>query len=338
MHTLLKYLRESKKPVIVAGGGIRLSNAKDDLIDCVHKLKIPVVVPMMGFDLFTWDNPSYLGHGGNKGQRSANMIIEKADLIISIGSRLSICFIGHDFKKWGINAKKVVCDIDENEHKKRTIKIDLFIKSDAKKFIKRLVESKYICSSEWIKEYQDIKKEHFTFKGVGMYKAIEKISRLSKPNDTFIFDAGITIYICAQTIKIKKDQRAIIPGATLSMGYNLPAIIGVWATKPKGDIICITGDGSFQLNIQELQTIVYHKIPAKIFVTNNNGYQAIRTTQRNFFKRFIGESKDSGISFPSLKKIAFAYGIKYTKSIKFAMNYKDTIICEIECPFWQDML
>lgn len=338
MENLIKLIKQSKKPLIIAGGGIRLSRAHKEFTKMVYKLKIPVVVPLMGLDLLEYKNPFYMGHGGTKGQKSANIIIQSCDLMISIGSRLAIPFIGYNFEFFAQDAKKVVIDIDPVEHEKKTIKIDLFIKSDALDFIKELSKVLYTPPPAWSLFCKKIKTNFFTFKGTGLYPAIEKIYKLAHPNDVFIADAGITEYAATQLLKLKKGQRFIIPGGTLTMGYNLPAVIGVWATHPKGDIICIVGDGSLQLNIQELQTIVYHKIPVKIFVMNNQGYLAIRTTQKNFFKRFIGESAESGISFPSLKKVANAYEIKYTQDIRKAMNFKKTVICETICPKWQDHL
>lgn len=251
-------------------------------------------------------------------------------------------------------------DIDKIEHQKNTIKINLFIESDVKDFIVKLWQlaksSSYKSNGEWLKRCQEIKKEYGLFlpkavkKGeINMYQAVNAISKYSLPGDHFTFDAGITAYICTQTLKLKEKQRAIIPGATLTMGYNLPAVIGIWAAlKNKANIICITGDGSLQMNIHELATIAYHKIPAKIFVLNNEGYLAIRTTQRNFFQdRFIGESLESGVFIPDTKKIAEAYGIKFIrindpgdleKRIPEVLSYQGSIICEITCPRWQDIL
>jgi acetolactate synthase-1/2/3 large subunit len=163
----------------------------------------------------------------------------------------------------------------------------------------------------------------------------------------FVTDAGITAYVSTQTLKLKKNQRIIIPGSTLTMGYNLPAVIGIWAAKKDSRIICITGDGSFQLNIHELATIIYHNISAKIFIINNQGYLAIRTTQKHFFQgRLIGEGPKTGVTFPDTEKIAKAYGIKFLRinnvrelfKINQVLNYKGTVICEILCPEWQDIL
>jgi len=338
MHSLLSLLKNSKRPVIVAGGGIRLADAVEDFRDLIAEKEIPVVSTLMGIDLLEAKDFSYMGHAGTKGQRSANMVVQEADLIISIGSRLCISFVGHDPRQFAPQAKKIVVDVDRNEHSKKTIKIDLFLKTDAKEFINKLRKLKYPqVDYNWQRRCIILKSKYFNFNETPMYRAVTKITELSKPGDVYTTGSGVTAFAVAQTIRIKKNQRSIIPG-TLTMGYGLCAAIGVWAANPKAQTIAIIGDGSLQLNIQELQTIVHHKIPAKIFVINNEGYLAIRTTQKNNFGNFIGESKDSGISFPNTKKIAKAYNIHYTNSIKVAMKYDDTVICEIFTPKWQPHL
>ena len=182
---------------------------------------------------------------------------------------------------------------------------------------------------------------------INMYHAVNEISRYSHPGDFFITDAGVTAYIVVQTLQFKKNQRMILPGATLTMGYNLPAIIGIWAARKHASIVCITGDGSLQMNIHELAIIGFHKIPAKIFVINNHGYLAIRTTQKNFFQgRLIGEGVKSGVALPETHEIAKAYKIKYVgiknyhelTKVKQVLDSKEVVMCEIFCPEWQDIL
>jgi acetolactate synthase-1/2/3 large subunit len=355
INELISELNQSKKPVIIAGGGIRLSKSTEIFNKIVNRLNIPVVAPCMGIDILEFNHPSYIGHGGTKGDRAANIIIQNSDLIISIGSRLAVAFTGHEYAKWAPNAKKVVIDIDREEHSKNTIKIDDLIISDANYFLQSLYKKTSLIKNhkQWLEKCQIIKSKYSLFlpnikdKLVNMYHAVNAISNFSKPGDHIITDAGITAYVTIQTFKLKKNQRLIIPGATLTMGYNLPAILGIWAANSKTNIICITGDGSFQMNIHELATICYHKIPAKIFVINNQGYLAIRTTQKNFFnQRLIGEGADSGVSIPKTEKIAQALNIKYfaikntskLDDIKKVLDYKGTAICEIFCPYWQDIL
>ena len=359
IRQVINLIENAKKPLIIAGGGIKLAHARDEFLQLINKFKVPVVVPDMGIDLLEYSHPCYIGHGGTRGDRAGNIVIQQADLIIILGSRLAVPFTGHEYDKWAPNAKKIVVDIDPGEHQKKTIKIDLFIKSDVKEFINKLslnIKDRLQLVS-WLKKCQNIKKNYALklvtvstdkTNHINMYEAVGEITNQSKPGDIFTTDAGITAYVTTQSLKIKKNQRLILPGATLTMGYNLPAVIGIWAANKKRRIICITGDGSFQLNIHELQTIAHHKILAKIFITNNQGYLAIRTTQKNFFQgRLIGEGKKSGVSFPDNKKIAYAYGLKYFKAetkkelkkvIHDALNFNGAVLCDLSLPYWQDTL
>jgi acetolactate synthase-1/2/3 large subunit len=358
IQLIARRIRLSKKPLIIAGGGIKLAHARKIFRQFIRTTHIPVVTTDMGIDILEYDHPLYVGHGGTKGDRAANIIIQNCDFIVTLGSRLAVPFIGHEYDKWAPNAYKVVVDIDPQEHKKKTIHIDSFVQCDVKQAIEKLSHQlkRLPIKKKWMKDCQYMKR-HYALKlatpptatkKTNMYDAIGEISGQSAPGDIFITDTGITAYVCTQSIKIKKNQRLIIPGATLTMGYNLPAIIGVWSANPKARILCITGDGSFQMNIHELATIAHHKIPAKIFITNNKGYLAIRTTQKNFFNsRFIGEGKESGVSFPNNKLIAKAYGIKYVtihnkkdlrRKIKSALRFRGPIICDIHLPYWQDII
>lgn len=360
INKVTQFFKNAKKPLLVAGGGIRLANAVTEFRKLVNVLGIPVIVTNMGLDLLEYDNPHYIGHGGTKGQRAANIAVQNADLILSIGSRLAVPFIGHEYDKFADKAKKIVVDIDKEEHKKKTLKIDFFIHSDAKYFIesllKKIKKTQWHSKNDWLRSCIHLKNtygDNFpTWQNeknkINMYKAIRKISEYSEKGDHFVFDTGATAYVSTQTLKLKKNQRVIVPGATLTMGYNLPAIIGIWAAFPKSRILCIAGDGSFQMNIHELQTIVHHSIPAKIFVINNQGYLAIRITQKNFFQgRMIGEGITSGVSIPDTGKVSRAYGIKFfrikttselKKTIPKVLNYPGPVICEIICPKWQDIL
>jgi acetolactate synthase-1/2/3 large subunit len=359
IQQIAERIRLSKKPLIIAGGGIKLANARKIFRTFITDTHIPVVTTDMGIDLLEYKHSSYVGHGGTKGDRAANIVIQNSDLILALGSRLSVPFIGHEYDTWAPKAYKIVVDVDPEEHKKKTIHIDSFVQGDVRQVIKKLSPKlkHFHVNNKWIKDCQYIKHNYAlklasssqdTANQINMYDAISEISNQSSPHDIFITDAGITAYVSTQSIKIKKDQRMIIPGATLTMGYNLPAIIGVWSANKTSRILCITGDGSFQMNIHELATIAYHRIPAKIFITNNKGYLAIRTTQKNFFdSRFIGEGKKSGVSFPDNELIAKAYGIKYVRvesmkslkrSIRDVLRYRGPVICDIHVPYWQDII
>lgn len=359
MREIARRIRLSKKPLIIAGGGIKLAGARAIFRRFIGKTHIPVVTTDMGIDILEYDHPLYVGHGGTKGDRAANIIIQNSDFILTLGSRLSIPFIGHEYDTWAPGAFKAVVDIDPNEHKKKTVPIDLFVQSNVAPAIEQLSNQleRFPIKKKWVKDCQYIKHNYAlklatssteNIEKINMYDAISEISRQSVANDTFITDAGITAYVSTQSVKIKKGQRMIIPGATLTMGYNLPAIVGVWAAQKNARIICITGDGSLQMNIHELATIAHHKIPSKIFLMNNEGYLAIRTTQQNFFSgRLIGEGPKSGVSFPNNKRIAEAYGIDYVmvkhkdslrKAIRETFRHTGAVICDIRLPYWQDII
>ncbi len=350
---LIELLKEAKKPLIIAGNGIRIAGAVEEFSALVKAFKIPVVVSALGLDVIEYDHPLFIGKMGTKGTRAANIALQNADLILAIGSRLSVSSIGFEYEKFAPYAKKIVIDIDKTDHQKKTIKVDLFIQADAKDFIQELTNKtknlKFSFNKGWPEKCCQLKyqypvclPEYAKAKNpVNMYLAVDRIFNQLDKNDIIITDAGYTFYVSTQGAKIKKGQRFIISGGIATMGYNLPASIGASFAAPKKRIICITGDGSFQMNIHELATIVYHQLPIKIFVLNNQGYLAIRNTQTNFFQRFIGIDEETGIGFPDLKKIAYAYEMKFyrvksvtklDKIIPKVLNYKGPVICEIMCP------
>lgn len=355
---VIELLKNSRKPVFIGGYGIRLSGAVKDFLSLVEKLNVPIVTAINGIDIISSDNKFFAGRAGIKGNRAANITLQNSDLIISIGSRLSLQVIGYEYQKFAPNAKKVVIDIDEVEHQKKTIKIDQLIIADAKEFINNLMTRisnmtfnfkanwTVKCRSLYLK-YPVCLKEYEKSRGpVNMYYAVDKITDGLNKNDVVVTDAGFSYYIVRQAVKIKQGQRVIIPGATGTLGFNLPASIGAAFSKGKKRVICITGDGSLQTNIQELQTIIKHKLPIKIFVLENKGYVSISTTQTNFFNRLIGESEKTGVSFPKISSIARAYGIKFFKAgnnrelIKLlpkGLKYKGPVIFEVTCSPSQEL-
>jgi acetolactate synthase-1/2/3 large subunit len=360
LTAILDRLASAQRPVIVVGGGVHRAGAQTALRTFIERTGIPVVATDMGLGLLEYGHPLYVGHGGTKGDRAANMALQQSDLVISVGSRLAVPFVGHEYAKWAPDAFKIVVDIDPAEHRKKTIGIGLFVKSDAKEFLETVcgtLTGGTLGSDAWREKCRKMKSGYalklstVTTDGtdrINMYDAVREISDQSAPGDTFITDAGITAYVTTQGVKIKDGQRMLVPGATLTMGYNLPAVIGAWAAGLPGNVICITGDGSFQMNIHELATIAYHKIPAKIFIMDNQGYLAIRTTQKNFFDgRLIGEGAQSGISFPDPGKIAAAYGFSFVRAdtkddlraaVAKALRTDGPVICNVRLPYWQDII
>ncbi len=347
----------AKRPIIVAGYGIYLSNTQKQFKNFVEKYKIPVTFTYLGVDLLPSDHPQYVGRLGTKGDRAGNFAIQNSDLVISLGSSLSVSVTGFQYETFARDAKIVVVDIDKNEHKKGTIRVDYEINQCLFDFFENMPNSKYDLDENWAnkclhwrekwpvfsKEYQN------TETGINMYLILEELSKRLNKNEIIVSDAGSAYYVTSQALKIKGELRYITSGAQADMGFTLPASIGAAiASNSSRNVIGITGDGSFQMNIQELQTIVNYKLPIKIFILNNGGYLSIRNTMDKFFEsRYFGTDAGSGLALPNSQKIADAYEIPYfsLKDINDINNKLDIIlnttgysITEVFCPFKQDII
>ena len=343
-------LRSAERPVIIAGHGIRLAKALPLFKQFVEKFGIPAVSTYLGVDVLSSRHPLNIGRVGIKGTRAGNIAVQGADLVISIGSSLHVGSIGYEYELFAPGAKKVVVDIDKTSHRKKTIKIDLYINSDAGKFLKAALKTgKTDFYPGWaagctkmkakypvnLPEYSKLKSR------VNIYNFVDSLCSSLGGKDIVISDAGSAYYAVSQAVMVNSGQRYITSGSLGAMGYTLPAGIGAFYAA-KRRIVGITGDGSFQFNIQELQTIAHYGIPLKLFILNNEGYLSIRTTQDKFFdKRFIGEGPSSGVTCPDTEKIAAAYGIKYISirnnselqgRIRTAMEHKGPVICEVFTP------
>ena len=352
---IIKLLKKSKRPVIIAGQGIRISGAISLLEKFTSKFKIPVVTPFLGIDTIKSDLLQYVGKTGVKGDRPANFAMQNSDLIIAIGTSLHVTVIGYTYKHFAREAKKIVIDIDKKSHKKKTIDIDSFILSDAKKFFEKIIKftenetlndyAKWINQcNEWKKKYPVCLPEYKqNKKSLNSYLLIDTLCKHSKKNDIFVSDAGGTYYATCQAIQLTKPGQRYIPsGAMATMGYSLPAAIGISVATNKGRVIALTGDGSFQQNLQELQTLIEYDLPVKLFVLNNDGYESIRVSQKNYFdNRLIGESNQSGLSFPDTLKIAKAYGIKAVRIRNYQelenkldgiLNFDKAVIVDVIIP------
>lgn len=342
-------LENSTRPIIVAGQGIRLAKAIPAFRAFVEKYRTPVVASRLGIDLLPSEHPLFIGRIGNKGDRAGNFAVQNADLVIAIGSRLSVSSTGHEYDKFARGAKIVVVDIDPVEHKKNTVRIDLFVNADAKNFVEQLTErnnpdTQAWCAKclEWKTKWPVCLPEYAQEKsGINLYCFVDRLSKKMRKDSVIVSDAGSAFYVVSQGVQLKDEQRYVTSGGQADMGYTLPASIGVSIARGCGEVLGVTGDGSFQMNIQELQTIVHNDLPVKIFVWNNDGYLSIRATQSKFFEgRFIGTDSTSGVSFPDTEKIANAFGIKYFKVADSAMldevlaevlNYPKAVICEVMC-------
>lgn len=343
IEVLKKYLIESERPIIIAGNGITLSNTEEEFKTFIEKHNIPVAVTFLGLNLLPENHPLYVGRIGIKGSRAGNFAVANADLIIGLGTSLSIPSTGYQYHLFGREAKIVVVDIDKNEHLKDTIKIDEIIEDDLSNFFKINNLSYTNTNNEWMSKCIHWKNKWSVFDRenidkLNMYSFSKKLSEVSK-DAIVVTDAGSAYYVLAQSLI---NNKILLPAAQGEMGFALPATIGAAIAKPNNNIIGVTGEGSFQFNIQELQTIIQNKLPIKLFILNNGGYLSIRNTQNKFFnKRFSGESATSGISFPDAEKIAYAYGFPFTRisnidelneKLKTIIEYNGCYLCEIMCP------
>ncbi len=322
---IVNRLKNAKRPIIYAGEGIRLSGGADYFYNLVDNLKIPVVTCWDSIDLINTDNRYYCGRGGNMGDRAGNFAVQNSDLLITIGSRLNIYQVGFDINLWAREAFVVANDIDADELRKPTIRVDLPVCADAYEFMKALNSS--FCSNpvqektDWVEQciawkdkypvVNDLQKSQVG--NANVYAAIDKLSRMLPENSITVVANGSASVVGSAAYFIKKKDRFIMNCALSSMGYDLPASIGACVAAGKKDVICVAGDGSIQMNLQELQTIVTNKLPIKIVVINNAGYHQARLTQNNLFKDgLVGIGPESGdLEFPSFEKLAYAYGIPY---------------------------
>jgi len=351
----IEMYEQAERPIILAGNGVRLSGSVEKLREFVSKNNVPCAVSYLAADYFEQDNPNYVGRIGIKGDRAGNFAIQNSDLIISLGSRLSICLTGFEYELFARESKLIVVDIDEDEHKKDTVNIDQFIYSDVGAFLEN-IGNKVTPKSlgEWQnkcvhwKNKWPVYQEGYDTNTVNMYEFTKALSELASEDSIVVSDAGSSYYVVSQSFTLKSNkQRYITSGAQADMGFTLPAAIGACIAANKS-VIGITGDGSFQLNIQELQTIKHYNLPVKLIVWNNNGYLSIRATQNKFFDgRRIGTDPESGVSFPEVEKIANAYELPYVKinnvdelreKLANVIATSGPIICEVICPENQEII
>lgn len=353
-------LCRAKRPLFLAGYGIRLAHAEQEFRDLIAKTRVPFVSTWNASDYLPSDNSYYIGRIGISGQRGANLAIQNCDLLVAIGSRLSIPLTGTIFNAFARDAKIVTVDIDKNELEHKNVRVDLPIHSDAKIFLNHLLENSDGMiprrNKMWhdkclgYKQYNAIPdKFRRQRKYVNPYVFMDMLSDALKKRDTMVVDGGGTnLYISFQALKVKEAQRLVTSSGIAAMGTGLPESVGACFANNIGRVICLIGDGSMQLNIQELQTIVHHKLPIKIFVMNNGGYLAIRHTQKAFLGgNFTGTCLEKGLSLPDFQKIGKAYGLTtfriyrngdLNRGIMRALATKGPVICEIMVSPTQELI
>lgn len=343
---VITLLKNAKRPVILAGSAIRTAEAIESFWNLCDRWNIPVIVAKSLADIMPEDDKNYFGNFGINGGRAGNFIVQNADCLLVLGCRLSFGQIGFNYEYFSPDSVKIVVDVDAEELKKRTVKIDCPINADIKDFI------------EWISQ-EDIK---FCVDNLWQSYCLEVKEKFPIYQDKFAERDQVNAYYFAQVMKKYMDDNAVcIMGNSCSsvsikqcgvrcrtqrmwgnincgtMGYDIPAAIGA-AIASGNQVICCAGDGSFQMNIQELQTIVNYHLPVKLFVFNNGGYRSIIISQSKNFKRLAGCTKETGLAFPELKKIAYAYDIPYfccrksgelDETVKAFFELDGYAICEI---------
>lgn len=339
-------LLASKKPLILAGYGVRSAGAVELLQQFIHQYQIPVVTSRGGIDLINSSSPLFVGRPGSYGDRASHFAIQQSDFLLVLGSRLSVSTIGYYPADFGKNAYKVMVDIDQKELDKSDVPIDIKMNMDIREFLYKAMNGKEREAAdtvEWRKHcidmrnlYQNVKQEYESEEPINSYYFTKQLSLWAKENTTVVVDTGSVCNIVSQSWQQKEKQRYLISGGLSCMGFWVGAM---GAVSSQGDILALTGDGSMQMNIQELATLQYNQFPIKVFVYQNNGYLLIRHNQHNYMNdRFLGVGPDSGLKTPDFVRVAEAYGVKAVRikegkeienKIKEVLEYRGPVVCEV---------
>jgi acetolactate synthase-1/2/3 large subunit len=327
IYKIQKLLNKSKRPILILGGGIRMSGSINLLDKFLKKVDLPIVTTWSGLDTVDYNNKNYIGCIGVYGSRAANFAVQNSDLVLNFGSRLDTRITGGKPETFARLAKVVSIDIDRHElNKKRGLHVYLKINEDLNKFLSsfnlKLKEFKFSASSswknicqQWKSMYPNVQSSYFKQKKyVNPYCFIDRLSKKLNKRDIIVTDDGGHLTWTIQAFKVKKGQRVFSAFGNSPMGYAFPAALGASFANKKKRIICIDGDGSIQINIQELQTMVANNLPIKLFIINNDGYGIIKQFQELYLnKRYEASISSKGVTNPNFKKISNAYGINYSE-------------------------
>lgn len=322
-------IRQSRRPVLMPGTGIRIAGMHEVFLEVADRLGIAVAPAWNAQDVVPEDHPLYVGRPGTVGDRAGNFAVQCADLLLVLGSRLNIRQISYNFAAFAPQAKKIMVDVDAAELRKPTLSIDMPVHADLKTFLPAMLEAlegyqapqQHKTYLDWgldrRRRYPAVLPEYWDAKGVvNPYCFTERLFEALEANEVIVMADATAAVVTVQAAKLKTGQRLYSNSGAASMGYDLPATIGAWHAMAEGSkrIICLAGDGSIMQNLQELQTIIGQKIPAKIFLYNNSGYHSIRQSQQSYFDGYsVGCGPDTGVTFPDFGKIATAFGFHFLR-------------------------
>lgn len=347
---LIKLLGQARRPVVLAGNGIRAAGGEKIFLEVVQRLGIPVLTTWLGLDLIPDDHPLCFGRPGSLAPRGANFTLQNSDLLLVVGSRLDMALTAYAHDRLARAATKIMVDIDPAEIRKMRTPIQLPIVADAAAFLKELdAQSRSFQTpswqdwvercQEWKRRYPLVLQEQREMKDfLSMYHFSEALSDAIAPGDVIVpSSSGFAIEIFLLCLKIKQDQRCFHNRGTGSMGFGLPAAIGA-AVASGRRTICVDGDGGFQMNIQELETVRRLNLPIKFFVANNGGYASIRASQSGYFGLLTGADQTSGMTLPDLGAVARAYGLPFVRiadkaglheQIRAVLDSTTPVVCEV---------
>ena len=332
---ILEKIQQSNRPVLFIGSGIRLSGQHESFLKLVEKLKIPVVTGWNAHDAIWNDQPNYAGRPGTIGDRGGNFVTQNADLLVVLGSRLNIRQVSYNWASFAREAFKIWVDIDETELKKPSVKADLPIHADLKDLLPKLAESDYPGPTDAHKEWMEwslernrrfpvVLEEYWNNDRVNPYVFMQSLFKQLEEDQIIVTGNGSACVVSFQTADLKRGQRLWTNSGCATMGYDLPGSIGACKASGNKPIICLAGDGSIMMNLQELQTISGNNLPIKIFILNNSGYVSIFQTHRNFFGGVeVGGGPKSGVSFPDFSRLSDAFELPYTR----CLNHDQLEIC-----------
>jgi len=346
---VLDRIRAAERPVLLVGTGVRLAGALDRLEQIADLLKIPIATAWTP-DLLPTDNPYYCGRQGTIGTRPGNFTVQNADLVLILGARMGIRQVSYNWKSFARHAYRIQIDVDPAELAKPISVADQTICCEAKYFLEEVKrqllqdhqptpkhgEWLAWCRERLVRYPSVLPRQRTTENGVNPYYFVETLFQQLAPDDVVVCGDATACIVPFQAATLRKGQRLFSNSGSASMGYDLPAAIGA-AVAHGGRVICLAGDGSIMMNLQELQTVAHERLNLAIFVLNNGGYLSIRATQANFFGKLIGEGAESGVSFPNFLKVAEAHGLpamkiegeNFSAQIAKALVLQGPIVCEV---------